>query len=127
LPEVVANQLDQERVASSRFCRLPGKVGAETLLSAFECFGKGAFDFSDRSCVKVDAVCSAQKRGDALIKHVGDCRRQAGEVKSDRQAVADEVLHVGRELGQLRPISGMDLVNSDDQASAPLRQQTEKF
>lgn len=50
-----------------------------------------------------------------------------GEDQADGQPLADEVLDIGGQLRDLRPVGGMDLVNGDDQSRALNVQQTQQF
>jgi hypothetical protein len=125
-PQEVADELDQEGVASSGLGGTPDQVGGEADARSGEGRCIGILNFPDGRGVQVDLVCPAEKGRHTLIKEVRHRGRQTGEDQADGEPVLDEMLHAGGQLRQFIAVRGMDLINRDDQTGLALVQQSQE-
>lgn len=97
-PEEVADQLDEEGVASGGCRCLVHQVRVDGDPGGGEGFREGCLDIAYRGGMEIDLVGSAKECCHALVQEIRYGRGKACKDQCDGQPVLDEVLDVGRQL-----------------------------
>lgn len=113
---MVADELDQERIAACGFCELAELVIVDVDAATAEGAGERSTHLWQRGAVEVVPLRPTQEGGNALVEQIGDSSGEACHSQTDGQSVSNEVLNDGGQFGEFGAVDGMDFVDAEEQA-----------